>query len=799
MDGASILVGIAVVVVLAISLAVVALYLGGKKTLTDLGDRAWRWMFGVKDEPVAAPAPAPAASPSEPQTVKLAVEHEPAAPARPLTPQLPDPVPDFTGHEDKVRQLVERLRNRQGAAITAIGGQGGAGKTEMAYYVASQLRDVYPGGQVQLDLRGLDDKPLTPEQAMTDVIVALEPGLKPPDQPSQIAGLYHGLLSERKVLILADNAKDSGQVRPLAPKPPSALLVTSRQTIQVAGVERVDLEQLDPPDAHTLLRSILDGKEASNAEIERLAELCAFLPLALRVAGNRLAGSPALAVASYLDQLAKGSGVLRFEGRDVMAVLTESVEALEREDEALAGKWRSLAVFPAPFGRPAAEAVGEFEDDELDRLLARTLVLYDAKEDRFRLHDLMRELASQGLGAEDRLQTGKRHSRHYLEVAGRANDTYLHGREEVLEGLRLFDRERVQIEAGQSWAAEHADSDDDAAVLAQDYPLRAANVLELRHYPRDRIGWLQTSSEAARRLGNREPEGMALGNLGIACVQLGEPKRAIEYYEQVLTIARETGDRRSEGMALGTLGIAYRQLGEPKRAIEYYEQHVTIARETGHQRGEGNALGNLGLAYADLGQPKRAIEYYEQHLAIARETGDRRGEGNALGNLGLVNADLGEPKRAIEYFEQVLTIARETGDRRGGGMTLGNLGNAYLGLGEPKRAIEYYEQHVAIARETEDRRGEGTALGTLGLAYADLGEPKRAIEYFKRQLPLARETGDRRGEGNALWNRALAFDELGRRQEAISGAQAALAIYEQIEDPNAEVVRRKLAACGAAP
>ena len=450
----------------------------------------------------------------------------------------------------------------------------------------------------------------------------------------------------------------------------------------MAGVERVDLEQLDPPDARHLLRGILEEKAASadeEDEIERLAALCAFLPLALRVAGNRLAGSPALSTASYLDQLTKRSSALRFGGRDVMAVLAESVEALEREDEALAGKWRSLAVFPAPFGRPAAEAVGEFEDDELDRLLARSLVLYDAKEDRFRLHDLMRELALEGLGAPDRFQAGKHHSRHYLEVIGSTLEAYLRGGEGVLEGLRLFDRERVQIEAGQSWAAEHAGSDDDAAVLVQDYPLRAGSVLDLRQHPRDSIGWLEASTQAARRLGNREREGMALGNLGLAYADLGEPKRAIEYYEQRLAIARETGDRRGEGMALGNLGVAYRQLGEPKRAIECYEQALAIARETGVRRSEGATLGNLGLAYADLG----------------------------------------EPKRAIEYYEQVLTIARETGNRR--------------------------------------------------------------------------------GEGTALWNRALAFDELGRRQEAISGAQTSLAIFEQIEDPNAEKVRRQLADWGAAP
>ena len=64
-------------------------------------------------------------------------------------------------------------------------------------------------------------------------------------------------------------------------------------------------------------------------------------------------------------------------------------------------------------------------------------------------------------------------------------------------------------------------------------------------------------------------------------------------------------------------------------------------------------------------------------------------------------------------------------------------------------------------------------------------------------MEIARETGDRRGEGTMLYNRAVALDKLGRRDEAIADARAALQIYEQIEDPNADQVRQALADWGA--
>ena len=348
--------------------------------------------------------------------------------------------------------------------------------------------------------------------------------------------------------------------------------------------------------------------------------------------------------------------------------------------------------------------MGQFEDEELDKLVSRSLVLYDAKDERFRLHDLMRDLARPGRGDGDGYNAAKRHADHYLKVTGEAGSTYLRGAEGVIEGLRLFDRERAHVKAGQAWAAENAPSDDQVATLAQNYPLTGLvkNILDVRLHPRQIVRWLEVSLVAARKLGNKGHEGAGLGNLG----------------------------------------VAYGALGETRRAIEYLEQGLAIARETDTRRGEGQMLGNLGNAYADLGETRRAIEYFEQGLAILRETGDRRGEGSALMLLGTAHLQLGETRRAIEYFEQDLAIVRETGDRRGEGMTLGNLGIAHLRLGETSRAIEYYEQDLAIAREMGDRRGEGSALFNMSLALDKLGERAKAIEHARDALAIFEQIED---------------------------------------------------------
>jgi len=88
------------------------------------------------------------------------------------------------------------------------------------------------------------------------------------------------------------------------------------------------------------------------------------------------------------------------------------------------------------------------------------------------------------------------------------------------------------------------------------------------------------------------------------------------------------------------LGESYFALGQTEKAIDQYQQALTIDRETDNRDGEANALNNLGNCYATLRQTQQAIDHDQQALTIDRETGNRDGEANALGNLGNCYATL---------------------------------------------------------------------------------------------------------------------------------------------------------------
>ncbi|MFH0982660.1 MAG: tetratricopeptide repeat protein, partial [Planctomycetota bacterium] len=642
--------------------------------------------------------------------------------------QLPAVPADFTGRTGELRGLSSAIRSASptaaaGAVLTGINGMGGVGKTALAVKLAHDLAAEYPGAQLFLDLRGVSDPglglgPVAPEQAIQHVLRAflgLDAKL-PDDLPTLQAG-FHSLLADfvakgQRALVLWDNARDADQVRPLTPPPGCLMLVTSRRAFALPGMIAQRVDQLPPADARGLLHAIAASADRtlSDAQADRIADLCGRLPQALRLAGGALASRRDLMPDDLAQRLADLDQRLQTldaykadSGERSLRASMEMTEALLPEEDR--SRWHLLAVFPGELEPLAAAAVwgdvtaGTTAEEVAKSVPAARSTLsdmavfnaleFDEQKRRYKLHDLVRSFLldrlSHAAPPNGEPAAMRRFVEHYAAFAATANDV-LKQKEGYARGLALFDAEWPNIQAAFAVAgarsSEHAWAEEALVRLA----VECIYCLDLRLHGAAKVRWLTAGLGAAQRSKNRQAEGVMLGNLGIAHKNVGDARKAIEFYEQQLVIVREIGDRRGEGAALGNLGTAYAALGDARKAIEFYEQQLVIVREIGDRRGEGAALGNLGTAHADLGDARKAIEFYEQDLVIAREIGDRSGEGAALGNLGNAHADLGDARKAIEFYQQPLVIAREIGDRRGEGTALGNLGSAHADLGDARKA-----------------------------------------------------------------------------------------------------------------
>jgi NB-ARC domain len=323
--------------------------------------------------------------------------------------QLPAALADFTGREQQIVDIGRRLcAVPSEAGLPALRGMGGVGKTSLAIRVAHEVKASFPDAHLFLDLRGTADgvkeRPLTPAEAMSRVIRALQPDTYLlPDNPNELASLYRGVLAGKRALIVLDNVGSEMQIRTLlTAQPPVRFLITSRSIQFVDGVVPIPLDPLPFDEACALFRRTTTAK-LIKTELSTIVNLCGRLPLALRVAGDFLRLKEDWPVYRFIAALQQER--LRWlkvgtdPERDVEAVLKLSSAQLVRDSVDRATRWHRLCVFQADFDLAAAAAAWETDTNDLSvlsdlsDLQGRSLISFDPNTRRYHLHDLMRPIA----------------------------------------------------------------------------------------------------------------------------------------------------------------------------------------------------------------------------------------------------------------------------------------------------------------------------------------------------------------------------------------------------------------------
>jgi hypothetical protein len=271
--------------------------------------------------------------------------------SRPIN-NLPPIAPAFTGRGWEEDEIVGALAGQGGsAAISALKGIGGVGKTALAVKIGHRLTVQFPDAQLLIDLRGTSDTPMSRRAAMESVIRRFHPEGQLLDDDVAVLEIYRDLLSKKKVFVILDNARDTTQVEGLLPPSPSAAIVTSRQVLHLADARSLRLDDLPLPDATAMVSKLLDGERPlSEVELHRLAQDCCLChPLSLRVAALFLKGHKGRSVGDCIASVERDRGRLRLQGladHDVLAVIGQSVDQLKAEDQTLCANWRDLSVFP---------------------------------------------------------------------------------------------------------------------------------------------------------------------------------------------------------------------------------------------------------------------------------------------------------------------------------------------------------------------------------------------------------------------------------------------------------------------
>ena len=299
---------------------------------------------------------------------------------------------------------------------------------------------------------------------------------------------------------------------------------------------------MSPDAANSLLLSIPDISSRIEGYTDELAQLCGYLPVALRLAGSVLAEEPDVEPREYIRRLKNNlleelNPIEESRENSIEATIKLSYDLLTPE---LQKFFTQLSIFPHSFDREAVEAVWNPHEENggnidtysknLGRLYRYSLILWNKTTQRYHLHDLVKAFAANHIIPVDKVRAS--------EIDDRV------GTSKALGNL------------GNIYA--ELDNQDRA----------------IENYKKQ--------LEIARELQDKHSEANALLNLGVTYDDGDNINDAFDCCQQSLKIAREIGYRLGEAHACWNIGMIYEKQGDIEQAITFMQIQVTYLQSIKH-------------------------------------------------------------------------------------------------------------------------------------------------------------------------------------------------------------------------
>ena len=538
--------------------------------------------------------------------------------------------------------------------------------------------------------------------------------------------MYRSVLAGKRMLIVLDNARDPGQVRPLLPGAPGCLvLVTSRNQLTGLaagdGAQMLTLDVLTEAEAYELLAQRLgSGRVAAEpAGVAELTRLCARLPLALSVATAHAASRPQLTLAALAAEL-RGAGT-RLDALDTRDMATDVRTVFSWSCQQLSGPsarmFRLLGVHPGPdITVPAAAALAGLPRAEgrqaLDELASAHMITEHAP-GRYAFHDLLRAYAAEqarSIDSEDSRRAALvRVLDHYLHTASAASLLLSPYRDPISlerpwpqsQPEEFTSRQQamgwLQAERQVLLGAINLAADGGFSKHAWQLPWAVAMFFSWHGYWPELMATQRIALAAAARLGDQAGQTEAHRYLGHVQARLGCYAEASAHLTEVHKLSQQFGDPVAQARAHLDLGhVCMLQDGKTRDALSHVEQSLRLYRAAGHRSGQGSALNAACWLSTEIGQALEALEYGAQALAIHRELADLANEAATLDTLGCAHQQLGNHAEAIVWHRQAIDVYGNLGDRRDLAEVLIHLGDAHQAAGQAGAARRAWRQALAI-------------------------------------------------------------------------------------------------------
>jgi DNA-binding SARP family transcriptional activator/tetratricopeptide (TPR) repeat protein len=707
----------------------------------------------LNSDPALNPMPTQVVAPAHPAVAEEPEWVEEDAPVVPR--RLPASIDDFTGRESQLAQITRILSEpigpdeaRYGVRIVAVAGKGGVGKSTLAIRAAHELMDTFPDGHLYADLEARAEN--DGGQVLARFLRALGvEGSAIPEDLEERADMYRGRIANSRLLVVLDGVTSEEQALPLLPGSPScAVIAVSRARLTtLPGAHVVDVDVFEHDGSLDLLSKII-GAQRVAAEREAAAELvnfCGGLPLALRIAGARLASRRHWRIRDLVNRLRDTANRLdEFNHRGLE--LRDNIGLTYRDLPSRAKSlFRLFALIEAPdFAGWTAAALLDldlYEAEEVLESLVEVQLLdavdYPGEHQRYRFHDLIRAFAQEQLlettTADERRAALSRLLGAWLAIAEAAHRKEYGGDYTIVHSAAP----RWQPPGGDTFDVDYPQEWWEAERRALVWAVRKAAEVGL-----DDLCW----------------------DLALTSVTLFEVKGYFDDWRETAAVATEiterTGNRTGRAAAMYSLGAMHRAQLRLDAAEQCFDAALEIFRADGHTEGCAIALRNSADLDRLRGRTAAMLRKYDEALAMTRAIDDPVGEAHILRNLGRYRIGEGEYEKAHELLDAALARCRRANYLRGEVQVVATFAELYLSTDQIERAHQSLDRVLLIVRDLGDRIGETYALYGLGVARQRAGRLDSAESTLRHALSLARRMGERLVEGQALY--ALGEIELAR-------------------------------------
>jgi hypothetical protein len=700
--------------------------------------------------------------------------------------ELPAAPAIFEGRENEIRELREKLvaHEGQGQFIAVVHGPGGIGKTALALQFAHLVDDLFPNGQLFVQVAEWDADPtITAQDRRAEVVgdsvarvvesllyALREPGEVIPgvSQQADLLKLFQEKATNRKLIIVLDDVPADADLSPiLRAAASSAIIITARQAPRGVNPDfSLRLQPLTEEESLTVLERAI-GKERvrqESAAAQGLVELCQGQPLALKLVGAALAVRPHWKLALVRDwaRPAAGTSPEESEARSIdpaYRMLTEDEQYALRCIGAI-GKARI-----APWALQAT--LGDIEGDEalaVASRLARTGLI---------------ERTNSGAGGVPAYEVSEPVAAYAVQITGDQEKSEALGRLRAQQSKRREEQPAVRIRK-------------------QVYPLMREGRL------RDSIERARDALALTRENPNAEQEGVCFAALAELYAELGEISASWDAAERALSL----GGPDSQARAYRIFGKLQNRAQQFTDARHHLDLGIGLARTTQDQGEQIRILAEGAIVLSRQDDIQAALTdarlAYELCMPL-----DERQLPVALHAQGTVYLYMATSQKirgysgTLYYAEARAILAegyrRARDDDRQQGLWMAWIQHAQaqveLGAGDIQRGRDLANQAIASFKDMRHRYGVAHCRLLLGATNLRGGQPQAAVGELVSALETFRNCGDARAEADVSLLLAQAFLEVGQPAQARRLQRVALGRYLALQD---RAMAREAAAAAAA-